>query len=109
MEDVEEGYREAIEGVVVGFIIQISIVVLREISIIPSTYVILLQLIQVAGIIGDILLILTKLYRGIGFLMGWAFGMGIMAYAGFVETWLIVLYLVVGIIAIGIKVWSNSR
>jgi hypothetical protein len=35
--------------------------------------------------------------------------MGIMAYAGFVEAWLIVLYLVVGIIFIGIKLWSNSR
>lgn len=109
MTSVQKGFQEAVEGVVVGFVIQIFIIVFQKIPIIPSTYVLSLQLIQIVGLIGDIILIATMQYRGFGFFVGWVFGMGIMAYAGLVETWLIVLYIVVGIITIFAKVWSNSR
>jgi hypothetical protein len=48
-------------------------------------------------------------YRGIGYLFGWWFGFEIMAYAGLVETWVVVLYIVVGIIAIVARIWINSK
>lgn len=57
----------------------------------------------------DIVLIATMQYIGIGYLLGWWFGMGIMVYAGLVETWIVVLYIAVGIVAIVAKIWTSSR
>lgn len=109
MAGLESGYKEAIEGVIAGIIIQAFIGVFQTISIIPSTYVLYLYLIQIGGLIGDILLIATMPKRGVGFFVGWAFGMGIMVYAGLVETWLIILYIVVGVLTIFLKLWSDSK
>ena len=46
MAGLESGYKEAIEGVIAGIIIQAFIGVFQTISMIPSTYVLYLYLIQ---------------------------------------------------------------
>jgi len=95
-DDIGKGFKEAIEGVVGGIVISTLWAIIPTLSFVPSYYVGIFQLLQVASLIGGILLIFAMESWGFGYLLGWLFGMWIMSRAGLVDLWLFTLYAVVG-------------
>ncbi len=102
------GFQEAVVGVVLGIVLQAFINVFSTISLIPSQYIFMLQMIQVIGIIADFFIILFAPKFGLGFFGGWVVGMAVMAYSGLVEWWLIVAYIVVAIVSGVVRLWLKS-
>jgi hypothetical protein len=102
------GVKEAVGGVVLGIIIQAFINAFSRMPLIPVQYIFMLQLIQVVGIIADFFIILLAPKFGLGFFSGWVIGMGLMAYAGLIEPWLIVVYIGVAIASGVLRLLLNT-
>lgn len=108
-DDIGNGFREAIEGVVGGIIVSTVLGVIPTLPSVPSYYVGIFQLFEVAGLVGGILLIFSMESWGFGYLLGWLFGMWIMSSAGLVEPWLFTLYAVVGAVVFIGKILQKAE
>lgn len=98
--DISSGFSDAIVGVVAGIVVSAILGVIPTLPFVPSYYVGIFQLFEVISLVGGIVLIFAMESWGFGFLMGWLFGMWIMSSAGLVESWLFMLYAVVGLIVL---------
>jgi hypothetical protein len=107
MEGPDEGFKEAVAGVVIGIVIQALLSAFTQISLF-SPYVWYFQLIQLIGIISDFLMIIFITKVGVGFFVGWFTGMLLMAYVGYVEIWLIIAYILATAVSLGIRAWYNT-
>jgi hypothetical protein len=105
---LEEGFRTAIEnvvsGIVIGALISAFLPILKTFSFVPSYYISLFQLIEVANLVGSILIVFAMEKWGFFYLLGWLLGMWIMSYSGLIEMWLLVLYGIVGSVVLVIKI-----
>jgi hypothetical protein len=108
-EGIESGFREAIIGVLIGIILSIVLDVIPTLSFVPSSYVGMFQLFKVVSLLGGLLLIFAMESWGLGYLLGWLFGMWIMSSAGLVESWLFTLYAVVGAVVIVRKILQKVK
>ena len=95
-DSIEEGFKEAIVGVVGGIVLSVFLRIIPTLPDIPSYYVGLFQLLEIVIFVGSILVILKFESWGFWYLGGWLFGMWIMSISGLIENWLLILYLVVG-------------
>ena len=103
-EGIEKGFSEAIVGVVVGIVLSALLGVIPTLSFVPSYFAGICQLLEVISLVGGILLIFAMESWGLGYLLGWLFGMWIMSNTGLVESWLFTLYAVVGVVVIVVKI-----
>lgn len=94
--EFREGFKGAIIGVICGVIISAFLFVIKSSALVPPSYMGLFSLFEIVSLVGGIILITQMESWGIGYLIGWLFGMWIMSYSGLVENWLVVLYFVVG-------------
>jgi len=94
--EIEEGLKDAVIGGIVGVLLNVILETFKSSGSIPSAYIGVFELLQVASFLGGIILIFAIASWGIGYTIGWLLGMGIMAYAGLVENWLVQLYFIVG-------------
>jgi hypothetical protein len=104
-DSVEEGL-EAMTGILAGIILQAVLGVIPGLPNIPA-YMrarAALQLIPIINLVGSIVIVAAFDSWGLWYLIGWLFGTGIMAIAGLIESWLLTLYLVVGAIALVLKI-----
>jgi len=95
-DSVEKGLKEAVAGVLAGIILQAVLGIIPTLPNIPTHYVALFQLIPIINLIGSIVVVTAFESWGFWYLIGWLFGMWIMSSTGFVESWVFILYLVVG-------------
>jgi len=107
--EVREGFKEAIIGVIGGIIISAVLTAIRSSPLLPPSYVALIDLFQVISFVGGLILITQMESWGAGFLIGWLFGMWIMAFSGLVESWLVTLYLAVGGVVLIAKIFQKIK
>lgn len=105
---IGKGFKEAIAEVVAGFVLSVVLGIIPTLPNIPSYYVGLFQLLEIAIFVGSILAILKLESWGFWYLGGWLFGMWIMSISGLIENWLFILYLVVGGVVLVIKLIKKS-
>lgn len=99
--NVEEGFRDVfrdtIEGIAAGALIQATVEAIKTLPNVPSYYPALFQLIEVAMLIGSILAVFEIESWRFMYLLGWIIGMWILYSVKLVEPWLFYLYVGVGI------------
>jgi len=83
--------------------------IIPQLQLVPSYYVGIIQLIEAVYLVGGILVILAMESWGFWYLIGWLFGMWIMSTAGLVESWLFIVYAVVGVPALIGKTLQKAR
>lgn len=108
-DSVEKGLREAVAGIVTGIILQTILGIIPTIPDIPAYYVGLFQLMPIINLVGSIVIVAAFESWGSWYLVGWLFGTGIMAIGGFVESWLLTLYLAVGVVVLVLKLLKKSK
>ena len=102
--DLQNGLRDAIIDVLEGIIVSAVLGIIPLIPNVPSYYVGIIQLFEVVYLVGGILVILAMERWKLGYLLGWLLGMWIMSSTGLVESWLFMLYVVVGAVVLFVKV-----
>jgi len=108
-DSVEKGLKEAVAGVFAGIILSAVLGIIPTLPNIPPYYVGLFQLIPIINLIGSIVVVTTFESWGFWYLIGWLFGMWIMSSTGFVESWLFILYLVVGVVVLVLKIIEKLK
>jgi hypothetical protein len=98
------GFGNAIKGAFLGTLLSIFLKVISALSFVPSYYKGIFQLLEVLSYVGGILVIFAMADWGLGFLVGWLFGMWIMSVVGLVEPSLFNLYLMVGAVFLFLKI-----
>lgn len=104
--EIEEGLKGAIIGVISGIIISVFLMAIKSSELISPHYI---ALFEVVNLVGSIVLIAHMESWGIGYLIGWLFGMGIMSYSGLVESWLVILYFIVGVLILIQKILQKIK
>ena len=90
----EDGLKAAIGGVVSGIIISAIFQVLKSLGPEYASYIALFELVNLAG---SIMAIAKLKYLASGYLIGFLAGLWLMSLSGLVESWLLLLYAIVGI------------
>ena len=108
-DDARSGFRDAVEGVLAGIILSAFLGVIPTIPSVPSYWVGIIQLIEVVNLVGSILLVFAMESWGAWYLAGWLFGTWIMSSAGLVESWLLTIYAIGGVLALVGKVLQKVR
>jgi hypothetical protein len=93
-DDFEDGIKAAILGILTGLVTSSILVVIKELG---PTYASYGTLFELVNLVGSILVITKFKHIGSGYLAGYILGFGILSYVGLVETWLFILYAVVGV------------
>lgn len=106
---IESGFRDAIVGILEGIIVSAVLGIIPLIPSVPSYYLGLVQLIEALLLIGGIVVILAMESWGFWYLLGWLFGMWIMSSAGLIESWLFILYVIVGVIVLITKAVQKAK
>jgi len=106
---VRSGFRDAVEGVLAGIILSAILGVIPKLPSVPSYYVGIFQLIEVANLVGSIALVFGMESWGAWYLIGWMFGMWIMSSAGLVESWLFTIYVIVGVLVLIGKILQKAK
>jgi len=99
-DDIERGLVNAIREVLEGIILSAVLGIIPKLPLMPSYYAGIFQLIQAVYLIVGILVILKMESWGFWYLAGWLFGMWIMSTAGLIESWLFIIYAVVGVLVL---------
>jgi len=102
-EDIGSGFSNATKGAVGGVILSFLLGVIPRLPFVPSVYGDILKLIEVVNLVGSIVLISSFESWGVGYLIGWLSGTGIMSSVGLVESWLFTIYAVVGVVVLIVK------
>jgi len=106
---IQSGFRNAVIGILEGIILSAVLGIIPQLQLVPSYYVGIIQLIEAVYLVGGILVILAMESWGFWYLIGWLFGMWIMSTAGLVESWLFIVYAVVGVPALIGKTLQKAR
>lgn len=107
--DPQSGLRDAIEETVGGFILSTFLGIIPLIPNMPSYYVGMIRLFEVIYLVAGILVILAMESWKLLYLLGWLFGMWIMSTAGLVESWLFIVYVVVGVPVLIVKAFQKAK
>lgn len=102
--DTESRLRDAIVDVLEGIIVSAVLGIFTLITNVPSNYVAIFQLLEIMFLIGGMLVILVMEKWKLGYLLGWLIGMSIMSSLGLIESWLFILYAVVGLLTLFLNV-----
>ncbi len=100
MPRMEHGFERAISEIFSGFLIGVLIQILSEIKIVPYNihdYILSLKLIEFLGLVS---LVYVTPYWGTGYLIGWLFGVYIMAKAGLLGISELIFYFVIPLIVL---------
>jgi hypothetical protein len=108
-DDIQSGIRDAIIGILEGIIVSSVLGIIPLIPNIPSYYVGIIELIQVIYLIAGILVILKMESWKFWYLVGWLIGMWIMSTAGLIQSWLFIVYAVVGVPTLITKALQKAR
>lgn len=95
MPGFEHGLERALSFVVGGIFLACLLKVMRpftEIGLTGPTFIELIELIKLSGMLSSVLLILATPYWGTLYLIGWLAGMALMAKAGLVGFFDFILY-----------------
>jgi hypothetical protein len=108
IEKFEEGARDAfwdtVQGIVVGGFINVALEIMKTTPYVPSYYTSLLQLLQVVILIGSIFAVFQIESWRFMYLLGWLIAMWFLYSVNLVESWLFILYAVVGIPVLLIRI-----
>lgn len=107
--EVKEGFKEAIMGVIGGIIISALLTAIKSSALLPPSYIALIAVLQVISFVGGIILITQMESWGAGYLIGWLFGIWVMSLSGLVENWLAELYFVVGVVVFIGKIFQKIK
>jgi hypothetical protein len=112
-DDIGEGLSDAMWGAIEGAILSCLFSVFSEVVVtlpdVPSYAIGIFQLLGVVLLVGSMLVVpKMKLWR-IAYLIGWLLGTWIMYTAGLVESWLLVVYVIVGILAFIGKIFRTRK
>lgn len=102
-DDIRSGFRDAVVGILEGIIVSAVLGIIPLIPNVPSYYVGIIHLFEVVYLVGGILVILAMESWGFWYLLGWLFGMWVMSSTGLIESWLFLLYLIVGAVVLFLK------
>ena len=94
IEVFESGFKAAILGAIVGSVLSVVLAVIKALGPMYASYVSFFDLINLVGSI----LFITKLkYLASGYLIGYLLALWLLSYAGLAESWLVLLYAIVGL------------
>ena len=102
-DDIQSGLHSAITEILEGIVLSVILGIIPAIPNVPSYYVGIIQWIEVFYLVAGILVILAMESWKFWYLVGWLFGMMIMSTAGLIESWLFIIYVIVGIPVLIIK------
>jgi hypothetical protein len=108
-DDIQSGFGSAVVEVLEGIILSAVIGIIPKLPIVPSHYVVIFQLVEVLFFVGSILVVLAMESWGFWYLLGWLFGMWIMSSTGFVESWLFILYVLIGAVVLLVKIFKKLK
>jgi hypothetical protein len=108
-DDIQSGFRDALIEILEGIIVSAVLGIIPLIPNVPSYYVGMIQLIQALYLIVGILVILKMKSWKFWYLIGWLIGMWIMSTAGLIESWLFIVYAVVGVPTLITKALQKAR
>jgi len=90
----EDGFKAAFVGAITGLVISIILVLIKVFGPMYSSSV---TLIELGSLVASILLITKLKYWATGYLAGYLLAMWLLSFIGLAETWLFLLYALVGI------------
>jgi hypothetical protein len=94
------GFKASLKGAFVGVILSVVFSTIKQLT---PTYTVFVDLFLLLNLVGSVLLITKLKYWGSGYLVGYLFAIWVMNYFGLIETWLVMLYAVVGVAYIIIR------
>jgi len=100
MPRAEYGFARAISEVVGGLIVSVLLSAFVSTGLIPSSYLLMFELVNLALTIG---FILALPYWGTGYLFGWLLGLAIMFQSGLVGPLDFVIYFVIPFIVLIVR------
>lgn len=108
-DNIQSGFRNAIVGVLLGIIFSTILGAISKIPSVPPQYVGIIRLIQVVYLVAGILVILAMESWAFWYLIGWLLGIWIMYSVGLVESWLFVVYAIIGVVVLVVKILRKAR
>jgi len=100
MRSLEYGYKRAISEIVSGAIISIVISTLVQSGLLDKSLIIYFKVLNFLALIG---LIMVVPYWGTGYLLGWLFGLLVMAQSGLVNIFDFIIYFGIPLVVLIIR------